>query len=198
MSKDDLIKAANVTTKEVEKLMLPIRGQQVLIDRDVADLYGVETKRINEAVKNNPEKFPDGYIFALSDDETEEYNSIVANRNVIAVENFDRKEISKMSRYVPKAFTERGLYMLATILKSPQATKTTIAIIDTFAKVKELGRHLDAIHNDSECSESRAAHAERAGQLLSEILANEISKGNHTGIELNMMSISITQNKKTK
>ena len=50
-----------VTTKEVEACMLPVRGQQVLIDRDVAALYGVETKRINEAVRNNPDKFPEGY-----------------------------------------------------------------------------------------------------------------------------------------
>ena len=77
----------------------------------MADLYGVETKRINEAVSNNPEKFPDGYILELSKNEKNEL-----------VENFDRFNRQKHSTAIPKAFTEKGLYMLATILKKPQGS----------------------------------------------------------------------------
>lgn len=186
-----------VTTREVEACMLPIRGQNVLIDRDVATLYGVETKRINEAVRNNPDKFPEGYIFELDEEETEKVKSITANRNVFADENFDRKIISSKVRYAPKAFTERGLYMLATILKSDRATQTTIAIIDTFAKVKELTRHLDALQNPSGNPHENAEHVQRTGQLLSEILSSEIRKGmNGFGIELNMMTVNISAKKK--
>ena len=83
----------------------------MIIDADVADLYGVETKRINEAVSNNPEKFPDGYILELSKNEKNEL-----------VENFDRFNRQKHSTAIPKAFTEKGLYMLATILKKPQGS----------------------------------------------------------------------------
>lgn len=202
MSKEELqsIKESTqalVTTKEVEHCMLPIRGQQVLMDRDVAALYGVETKRINEAVRNNPDKFPEGYIFELTDSEIEDVKAIAVSKDNFADENFDRKLVSSKARYAPKAFTERGLYMLATILKSARATQTTIAIIDTFAKVKELTRHLDAMQNPSDNPQENAAHVQRTGQLLSEILTCELRKDNsNVGIELNMMTVNITAKKK--
>lgn len=202
MSKEELqtineASKALVTTKEVEACMLPIRGQQVLIDRDVAALYGVETKRTNEAVRNNPDKFPEGYIFELTDAETEKVKAIAAKKDDFADENFDRKIVSSKARYAPKAFTERGLYMLATILKSARATQTTIAIIDTFAKVKELTRHLDAMQNSSDNPQDNATHAQRTGQLLSEILTSELRKDDgNVGIELNMMTVNITAKKK--
>ena len=95
----------------------------MILDKDVAEIYGVETKRINEAVKNNLDKFPVGYIINLS---KEEWDIL-------------KTKISTSSRggkvKLPKAFTEKGLYMLATILKSKVATQTTIAIIETFARV---------------------------------------------------------------
>ena len=91
---------------EVENRMITLRGQQVILDSDVAELYGVETKRINEAVSNNPRKFPIGYIFELCDEEKTE-----------VVKNFDHLRKLKFSPQSPKTFTERGLYMLATILK---------------------------------------------------------------------------------
>ena len=96
-----------VTTKEVESRIILLRDQPVLIDADVAELYGVETKRINEAVRNNPHKFPDGYFFVLDDTEKKE-----------VVENFDHLKKLRFSPVVPTAFTERGLYMLATILRT--------------------------------------------------------------------------------
>ena len=87
----------------IEKII--IRGISVIIDSDVSELYGVETMRINEAVKNNPDKFPEGYILELSKKEKQE-----------VIENFDNLKI-KFSPTLPKAFSEKGLYMLATILK---------------------------------------------------------------------------------
>ena len=77
-----------VSTGEVEKLMLNIRGKDVLLDRDVAMLYGVETKHINQALKNNPEKFPAGYVFELDKFETKQ---LIDRRDNFAVKNFDRK-----------------------------------------------------------------------------------------------------------
>ena len=75
------------------------RNQQVILDSDVAELYGVETKRVNEAVRNNPEKFPEGYVWVLSGNEKNE-----------VVENFDHLQKLKFSPQFPKAFTEKGLY----------------------------------------------------------------------------------------
>ena len=187
-----------VTTKEVEACMLPIRGQQVLIDRDVAALYGVETKRINEAVRNNPDKFPEGYIFELTEAETEEVKAITAKNDDFADENFDRKTVSSKTRYAPKAFTDRGLYMLATILKSPRATQTTIAIIDTFAKVKELSRCLSAMKEDTDM-ETKQSLVQRTGTLLNELInADDEESNGNVAMELNMMSVSLHVKKNKK
>ena len=95
----------------------------------VAELYGVETRDINKAVKNNPGKFPNGYIFELTTSEKTE-----------VVEIFHHLSKLRFSTQLPKAFTEKGLYMLATILKSPKAVETTIAIVEAYAKLKELSR----------------------------------------------------------
>ena len=187
-----------VTTKEVEACMLPVRGQQVLIDRDVAALYGVETKRINEAVRNNPDKFPEGYIFELTEAETEEVKAIIAKNDDFADEKFDRKTVSSKTRYAPKAFTDRGLYMLATILKSPRATQTTIAIIDTFAKVKELSRCLSAMKEDTDM-ETKQSLVQRTGTLLNELIQTDDKESNgNVAMELNMMSVSLHVNKNKK
>lgn len=99
----------------VESKIITVREQQVILDCDVAELYGVRTKEINQAVRNNPEKFPEGYVFQLNSDEKGELVKI-----------FDRFGNQKHSTSPIKAFTEKGLYMLATILKSPLAVQTTI------------------------------------------------------------------------
>ena len=119
---------------EVEKMIVTLRNQQVILDSDVAELYGVQTKEINQAVKNNSEKFPIGYIWELTDEEKMEL-----------VKNFDRFNRQKHSTVMPRAFTEKGLYMLATILKSPRAVETTIAIVEAYAKLKELSRVMTEI-----------------------------------------------------
>jgi hypothetical protein len=116
-----------VELKKVEDLIVIVDELQVLVDSDVADLYGVLTKEINQAVSNNNNKFPSGYIIELN-----------KNKKNELVKNFDRFNKLKHSTTSPKAFTEKGLYMLATILKSKQAVETTLAIIETFAKVKTL------------------------------------------------------------
>ena len=103
---------------QVEEKIITLRNQQIILDCDVAELYGVETKEINQAVRNNPEKFPDGYIFQLDNQEKTE-----------VVKIFDHLVRLRFSPQLPKAFTEKGLYMLATILKSPRAVQTTIAKI---------------------------------------------------------------------
>jgi len=102
---------------QIENKIITINNQMVMIDTDVAALYNVETKRINEAVKNNPEKFPPGYIVAVSESDW----SLLKTKFSTSIKGGKTK--------LPKAFTEKGLYMLATILKSPVATQTTLAII---------------------------------------------------------------------
>ena len=110
---------------DVESKIITLRDQQVILDADVAELYGVQTKEINQAARNNSEKFPAGYIWDLADDEKQEL-----------VKNFDRFNRQKHSTVTPRAFTEKGLYMLATILKSPKAVETTIARRRSLRKIK--------------------------------------------------------------
>ena len=109
----------------VENMIYEIDGKEVMLDSDLAKLYQVETKRINEAVKNNPEKFPRRFSFVLNDDELKNLWS-----------KFSTANISSMSRSNPRVFTEQGVYMLATILKSKVATEVSIRIMDTFVKMR--------------------------------------------------------------
>ena len=99
-----------LVVQRVESMILVIRGVNVILDADVADLYSVETKRINEAVKNNPDKFPEDYMFVLTDEELQVLRSKFSTSNIL------RSKFSTKSRSLPKAFTEKGLYLLATIL----------------------------------------------------------------------------------
>ena len=169
-----------INTKDVQDKVIVVRGQQVLLDRDVAVLYGVTTGRINEAVKNNVEKFPEGYLFPLTNEEKNEL-----------IENFDRFDSMKHSPNPPTAFTERGLYMLATILKSKRAVQTTIAIIDTFAQVREMARTMEALQN-VEDEEKQKSLLQKSGELMSEIIGQNLStKSVETEIELNLALIKI-------
>ena len=94
---------------KIKDKIIELRGEKVIIDSEVAGLYGVETKRINEAVKNNTDRFPDGYIIEITKDEFDNL------RSKISTSSWGGR------RHLPKAFTEKGLYMLATILTSKQA-----------------------------------------------------------------------------
>ena len=114
-----------VKIKEIESKIYNIRGVEVMLDTDLAKLYNVETKRVNEAVKNNPEKFPIRFSWILTDDEKNNLWS-----------KFSTANISTMSRTNPRVFTEQGIYMLATILKSDVATEVSIRIMDTFVKMR--------------------------------------------------------------
>ena len=108
----------------VEDMIYEIRGVQVMLSQDVAKLYQVDTKRINEAVYRNKEKFPERISWITT---TSEVNSLWS-QNATA-------NISSKSRSNPRAFTEQGIYMLATILKSKVAINVSITIMDTFEKI---------------------------------------------------------------
>ena len=117
------------TIKNIQSMIFEVRGKEVILDSDIAYLYGVETKRINEAVKNNPIKFPERYSFTLTDDES----------NKLLVENFDQKKETRGGKYKnPRVFTENGAYMLATILKSKTAALVTLNIMDAFVEMRHI------------------------------------------------------------
>ena len=174
MKKKNIIKI-----EQVEDKILTLRGVRVIIDADVATLYGVETKEINQAVKNNPKKFPEGYVFTATDEENE------------LVKNFDRFANLKHSTAPLKAFTERGLYMLATILKSETATETTIAIIETFAKLKELGRTISKLAQPQD-HETQQRLVEKSDNIISDIIGDDLKTSEtESEFELNFAVVKL-------
>ncbi|MDR1914179.1 MAG: ORF6N domain-containing protein [Clostridiales bacterium] len=167
----------------IKSKIITVQGQQVILDSDVAELYGVETKRINEAVKNNPDKFPDGYIITLTDDEMRSLRSKFST-----LENAGR---GKYAKYNAKGLTERGLYMLATILKSPVATETTLAIIETFAKVRELSRTVAEIGQQTD-KEVQKNMLRRSGEIIADIITPTLEiTDTETSVELNLAVLSV-------
>lgn len=174
------------TYSEIENTVIEIRGQRVILDADVARLYEVETKRINEAVRNNPDKFPHGYILTLEKEDVADLRSKISTAN-----------LSAKSRVMPKAFTEKGLYMLATILKSPKATATTIGIVETFAKFRELTRNVRALTSADEAQQKSLMA--QSGEILSDLLDDSLATtDSETTIELNLALLKVKHTVKRK
>jgi len=122
MSKD-----LTITKQQIENRIFTIRGNQVMIDRDLAEMYNVETKVLNQAVKRNIERFPELFRFQLTDSEKNEL-----------VTNCDRFENLKHSSNNPYAFTEQGVAMLSAVLRSDTAIKVSIQIINAFVEMRKL------------------------------------------------------------
>ncbi|MEW5800063.1 MAG: ORF6N domain-containing protein [Bacteroidota bacterium] len=122
-----------VTVEAVEQKIFLIRNCRVMVDRDIAELYGVETKYLNRQVKRNKERFPEEFMFQLTKEEKEEL-----------VTNWHRFTSLKHSSTAPFAFTEHGIAMLSAVLNSKRAVTISILIIKAFVRIREL---LSA-HND--------------------------------------------------
>ena len=188
---NNIVKFSDVTDK-----IITIREQKVLLDCDVAALYGVETRDINKSVKNNPDKFPDGYIIFLSDKEKTE-----------VVENFHHLVNIKFSPVLPKAFTKKGCYtayfvhstsMLATILKSPQATQTTIAIIEAFDKLSELQEIVAELPETTDEKQQKSL-VQRGGEIISDLIGNNPKTSEEeTSFEINLAMVKFKHTVKRK
>lgn len=168
--------------EHLQKLIIEIRNQRVLLDSDVATIYGIETKRVNEAVKNNPDKFPDGYIIALDKNEWEAIMKSKFSTSLLTAGGKTK---------LPKAFTEKGLYMLATILKSKQAVEATFLIIETFSKLRALSRNiheLPAVKDEP----TQKLLMQKSGELIADLFDEGLQKSNsETSIELNFAILKV-------
>ncbi|MFZ3065702.1 MAG: ORF6N domain-containing protein [Nitrospirota bacterium] len=135
MKKNNLRKQMTdiIPLETIERHILLIRGHKVLVDADLADIYGVTTKRLNEQVKRNRDRFPEDFMFQLTEKEKAE-----------VVANCDHLKKIKFSPGLPSAFTEHGAIMVATILKSPVAVQASIHVVRAFVKLREiLAAHKD-------------------------------------------------------
>ena len=164
----NIVKFSDVTDK-----IISLRGQKAILDSDVAKLYGVETRDINKSVKNNPNKFPDGYVFDLNNDEFADLRW-----------NFSTTNLTK-TRVLPKAFTKKGCYMLATILKGKKATETTIAIIEAFEKLSELQETVAELSENPDEFQQKSL-MQKGGDIIAELLSDGLKTSEEeTSIELN-------------
>ena len=131
MEKNEII-IPELNNETVESMIYVIRGQKVMLDFELAQIYGYETKRFNEQVKNNIIKFPERYRFQLNKDEL----NFVMSKKSTSPKNFFSGQ-NGGTRKLPYAFTEQGIYMLMTVLKGELATKQSIALIDAFKQMKD-------------------------------------------------------------
>lgn len=134
------------SSKPIEDLILAIRGKRVILDADLADLYGVATKRLNEQVKRNAERFPDDFCFQLTGDEWEALRSQIATLNkkdigakgvTASRSQFVISGRGSHRKYIPFAFTEHGAIMAATVLNSPAAITMSVYVVRAFVQMRE-------------------------------------------------------------
>ncbi len=120
---------------EINSRIFTLRGKEVMIDEDLAELYQVETKVFNQAVKRSIERFPNDFMFQLTEEEYENLRSQIVTSSL--------KHGGR--RYLPYAFTEQGVYMLSAVLKSAVAVEVSIEIMRTFTKLREFSFHYNAL-----------------------------------------------------
>jgi hypothetical protein len=136
--------ARALVPEQIDRSILVIRGHKVLLDTQLASFYGVETKALNQAVKRNRERFPEDFMFRLSDEETEDWRSQIVTPNS-AKEVPLRPQVVTLKRgrgqhrkYLPYAFTEQGVAMLSSVLRSPRAVGVNIQIMRAFVRLRQL------------------------------------------------------------
>jgi len=169
-----------IPAKQIARSIYLLRGQKVLLDFDLAALYGVATKVLNQAVKRNRERFPDDFMFQLTASETSFLRSqfvtlkeqdaanegVVENRSQIVTGSFKHRE----TRSRPYAFTEQGVAMLSSVLKSERAVKVNIAIMRAFVKLREaLETNRELAGKFSELEKRVGKHDEKIGAILEAI-----------------------------
>jgi hypothetical protein len=144
----------------VENRILFIRGHRVLLDSDLAELYGVSVKRLNEQVKRNPERFPSDFMFRVTADELE----------VLRSQNAPSKGGRGGRRYLPFAFTEHGAIMVASVLNSRRAAEMSVFVVRAFVRLREILRtHKQLATKVSELERRLGTHDERIQEVIDAI-----------------------------
>ena len=171
--------------REVEDKIIEVRGKKTLLDFHVAALYGVETKRVNEAVRNNPRKFPEGYVFELTKEESAALRSKISTIEVSTTTLEPVNGKGRHSKYNFKAFTRKGLYMLATCLRSDRAADATVAIVETFDKVQTLKQELLELHTEKDKAK-QASKMQHFGEVLTDIVMPDLqTQETESSLEIN-------------
>ena len=148
-----MVDASVIPVERIERAILLVRGQKVLLDRDLAELYGVATKVLNQAVSRNRKRFPDDFMFQLSSEELENWRSQFVTSNSAAKMGLRRR---------PYAFTERGVAMLSSVLNSDRAIEVNIAIMRAFVRLREImSTHKDLARKLDDLQRKLGEHDEK-------------------------------------
>lgn len=184
----------HLPSEQISHKIYQIRGYKVMLDKDLAELYQVETKRLNEQVRRNTERFPEDFMFQLTQDEFESLKSqivILDSTDTIKAESLRSQfatlenNMGKHNKYKAYAFTENGIAMLSSVLKSKVAIQININIMRTFTKIKEFNSNYKDIvlelrefkqdiqqqlNNTNKETEQNTKHIKKAFEFLSQIL----------------------------
>ena len=166
-----------IPATQIAQSIYLLRGQKVMFDFDLAALYGVETRVLNQAVKRNAARFPDDFMFRLS---AEEVSCLRSQPVILDRQDIDKKKLTQTSsqtvmssrgvRYRPYAFTEQGVAMLSSVLKSERAVKVNIAIMRAFVKLRQtLETNRELARKFSELEKRVGKHDEEIGAILEAI-----------------------------
>ena len=139
MKKQEISISNTLVASKIANKIVVIRDVQVLLDRDIAEMYGVEIKALNQAVKRNPERFPDQFMFQLSSDEYRNVKKSLWSQ-FVTIENVEDQR-GRHTKYLPYAFTEQGVAMLSAVLRSESAIKVSIEIMNAFVQMRHYLRH---------------------------------------------------------
>ncbi len=145
-----------IPEEAIEKKIYLIRGQKVMLDSELAELYGVSTKRLNEQVRRNIKRFPEDFMFQLND---EEFNILKSQIVISSLRSQIATSKRGGRRYLPYAFTEQGVAMLSTVLNSERAIQVNIAIMRAFVKLREiLSTHKELAYKLNELERKTERH----------------------------------------
>jgi len=149
-------------TQRIEPLILPFRGQKVIIDRDLAQIYGVKTSRLNEQVKRNKERFPEDFVFQLTREEAKIW---IRSRS-----QFATLKRGQNIKYLPYAFTEHGAIMAANVINSPLAIQMSVFVVRAFIRLREMvSTHRELSRRLAELEKRIASHDESIRTLFQAI-----------------------------
>ena len=163
----------------IEDTILLIRGKKIILDHDLARLYGVATKVLNQAVKRNLERFPEDFMFQLTKAETDELQHFKRLRSQIVTLN---KARGTHRKYQPYAFTEHGILMLSSVLKSQRAVQVNIQIMRTFVRLRQmLGSNVKLIARLDELEENYDAKFKAVFSAVRQLMDPRAAKRNAIG-----------------
>ena len=150
---------AVVKVGQIQRRILLIRGEKVIIDADLAEAYGVTTKALNQAIRRNADRFPPDFMFRLTKEEKQE-----------VVTNCDHLEKLKFSPVTPRAFTEHGAIMVASVLNSPKAVEVSVFVVRAFVKLREvIAGHKALAHKIAQLERKLGDHDEQIMVLVAAI-----------------------------